>query len=570
MAAITLVLRTAVAAVVVGLSADRVVAREPAEVRAAIQALAAEDADARREAAEVLGASYPESARGIPALIETLLDEEGIVRISARAALRSIAEAALADVERVLTAEVIGATPREDFAPFDRFEALGAEISASVLAQGVQQGSWVAPLVSFATAQEPERLRPVLLLALDSPEPRLRRTAAAALGLLAGVVPIGSGGVEARAAGRRLASHVALWPTKTSEVGKVVPGVLGHSPVGGEEAVDALLKCWRGGRGCPLAGRSLEALDRLAISSIHARHALRTVPLSLQGTRSLIARGEVAEVARRLRPENGEFWEPQREAVDALLASDGVPFPVARSILDLLRTISSPVALDRMAHRLSVVGKAQGDARSLAPELNRLWQVALERGGGAPDWGVWSPGGLAAAWALWRVDRQRTDARDYVARALARGPDGAAEEAGRLLAASGPALAEVLDAVRTGLRREVSIDFLVEAVGGLGSTGAPLARVLGDALDKEAALFRSRLHEGTADSVEGMLATIAKHGVEHVAFPRRAISLIHALERTASPSPAIERALSSISEVAKGDEVRLAVARARRVIARRK
>jgi hypothetical protein len=571
------------------------------DVRAAVAGLASPEPAKRVAAAEVLGASFPEGARGVPALLEARRDEDASVREAVQAALRRLAEDGFVEAARLV---------ESDLAPTDRWmRGLRELIQGDAFTLHDIVGGWTRdlPLTSRVACAllfpvlprevEPRDLVAIYSWALDDPSPVARRAVAAGLCLIP-ILPRPLAPAPARVrhaeeslrrSYRRFADAMEPGPDggRVPGAGRFLPaGLLGLSPSPGAETA-AFLAADAEDSGSEWPQPSWSALVRLAPRSEHAGAAVRTAAsrrstLHLGEARALVASGAEDDVVARLASK-----DPGTRVSAAVALVEGRH--VTPDALDVLVKAlgndvgywlwDAPIALAR-----------SGEARRRAkPALLSLWNEQVEREKpGRPE------RGLALAWLVWLVDPDRVDAQTHVSESLRvayAGSDstGLSDALPSLLAVLGsdPELTAARSAVMERMPDVVArlhdgkgpLDGedgrwqdLVDSAGTLGAAARALAPSLASALDRTVSWSATQRRALEPDDLKSSAAKLdyfsrGEKSFEFLRIEERgtAIALVNAIERIGVFAPATAAALDRADSLG-GDDLHVAVARAERVL----
>jgi hypothetical protein len=212
-------------------------------------------------------------------------------------------------------------------------------------------------------------------------------------------------------------------------------------------------------------------------------------------------------------------------------------------------------------------------AKDAIPLLDAVWKQRLRVGR------PMVPKFVAVAWALWMLDPERKDAREFLAGALAaKAPEleEAAPEAFARLAESGPRVADLIDVALQNVDGDAhseEVVALVDSVSALGEGGRPFVPTLLGLLRAEVARHASlepKFGASTIRTAEQRWGAVAEHGEKYLDFvePRVVLAVLHALESVSASTPEVLAAIDSVTSIP-SDSVRIAAARARRVVSRR-
>jgi hypothetical protein len=594
------------------LAAPRAFADEPkVDVGAAIHALASPDAAVRRKAAEDLGRTYPEGARGVAALREGLRDEDAAVREAVAASLRSLRDRGFVAGTELLRTIRLETSRSPDLAALAAIRIVGARPAILAYAANAtdQNGRALAPLgaIAYAAPYTDPGARVVLEWLLDSTDPVQRGAAAAALAILGTEEATRAPSPEVRRAEEWLTGLVASEFPRASDPDRGATGnardlrwyataMLGHSPLASKPALDALAKEASTPRPEVFDEDSFDPAQhaRAALAllvEIPAAHSVyRNVVLGAESPDDdaldlLVRLGDADAVAVLLASED------ERTRTVAAHALVRAPKYADRAVGVLLREgvardARGPVDPESLFHAwTSDVGYAEPPPARAAKALAAAWNRAKAHPG--PFWAD-----LKLAWALWRVTAERSPdhemARSVLLEAISvdparwndspNGPLGRIESVYRLLAQSRSSLPDLLSTVLDRIPGRPAVPSVVRFVESLASSGADLSaetpRIVA-MIDAEIARLRALAaryalpaHADASARIAALLRFAERADRQDLADtidPPLLLALVHVVEAGHLSGDAVLRALSSLDSVP-GDALRVAVARARRVL----
>ena len=574
------------------LAAPSVHADEPkgkVDVGTVLRALAAPDVPTRRETAAELAGAYPQGTRLIPALIECRRDEHPGVRVAAEATLRAYAERGIVEAAAILAAVAKSKrSPNPELQSARVAMDLGDGLTPVDVAFGTNMvaDGWFTPICAAASsAGDVPEMRSLLGWLLDGSVERARSPAAAALALLAGARSAPEGLPQAVVDAEATIAALAPEPSSQDDTDAfgnrlkrvddaaatrlLAVGLLARSPGGARGVVD-VIAVRAGTPDAAWVARELAAWSTPYRAVLRERvTGLANAPF--EDLRTLVEAGEVDRVVARL---ESKSLDERRKAAVALLGSSAT----ARA----LAVLRSPEAAGECHVRglpaswVAALGRSPNHANESIPVLEAAWKKRV--GLGRPMTREF----VAIAWALWRLDPTREKERDFFLDALANGEisphrsdTGPATEALARVAESGEALASIAPAVLDRLRpRAVALELrpLVDAVAALGPAAAPATPAVVALLRDETERVLAKLNRTVANadlSPRARVAKVLEAGPEFQSAvdPPLVLALVHAIESLGVMSPEVRSSLDALAPIP-GDPLRIAVARARRVLTR--